>query len=522
LSSRALIDPASDRRGLLAALRSVRPQWAVLLTVALVAAFRLTGTVDSDVAWQLWVAHQLNHGAQLYRDIVEINPPLWFWFALPIDRAASLTGLRAEAVLVLVVAGLQLLSLAATARLLDLPRRRKAAILVYAALVLGALPWINVGQREQLVLIATLPYAALVAARRHGRPVPPRLALLVGIGAGLGFALKHYFLIVPLLLELWLAARQRRSWSALRPEIAGVALVGLLYAGAIGLWARDFLTLMLPMIRLAYGSTGAPAFAQLFQPALVVGLAIALLAAAHLRLPRESQRAFVEALLVAAAGFAIAYFIQRKGWTYHAIPMVGCAAIALAAVLAGSVSPRLLRIAGPVLLALPFLLTWQQARAPLLPGADLEAAIAGVPPGTSVGFLATEPAFAWSVTLQHDLVYPSRYIGFWMLRAVVANERRSAPDPALAAFGHQVVRDTVADFRCAPPRRIIVNRPTPSQAAAGEFDILDFFLRDREFAELMSHYRQLSRTSADTYRLVTPLAPPAPGSCRRRIGPAQG
>ena len=109
-----------------------------------------------------------------------------------------------------------------------------------------------------------------------------------------------------------------------------------------------------------------------------------------------------------------------------------------------------------------------------------------------------------------------------MLRAVVANERRASPDPALAAFGRQVVRDTVADFRCAPPRRIIVNRPTPAQAAAGEFDILAFFLRDREFAGLMSHYRQLSRTTADTYRLVTPLDPPAPGSCRRRVDPAQG
>ncbi len=43
------------------------------------------GTVDPDVAWQLWIAHQVNHGGRLYRDMVEVNPPLWFWMALPVD-----------------------------------------------------------------------------------------------------------------------------------------------------------------------------------------------------------------------------------------------------------------------------------------------------------------------------------------------------------------------------------------------------------------------------------------------------
>lgn len=518
MSSRALVSRPHRRLDLSSAWRRVRPEWAALATIAVIALCHLFGRVDTDVAWQLWVAHQLNAGARLYRDIIEINPPLWFWMALPIDRAASITGWRPESALVLAVAALQMLSLTATSRLLQIPRGRKALVLSYAALILGAFPWINVGQREQLVLIATLPYAALIAARRGGRKVPMALALLIGIGAGLGFALKHYFLVVPAMLELWLAVGRRLQWTALRPEIAAIAVVGLLYAGAILFWARDFLTVILPMIRLAYGSTGAPAFAQLFQPVLVVGIAISALAAAQFPALRGRQSKFEAALLVAAASFAISYFIQAKGWTYHAIPFVGCSAIALAAMLARFAEPsRTLRIAGPVLLALPFVLTWQQARNPL-PNNDLETAIAGVPPGTTVGFLATEPAFAWSVTLQHGFTYPSRYIGFWMLRAVVTNEHRPHPNPALATFGRRVVRETVADFRCAPPARIIINRPTPAVAATGDFDILAFFLRDPEFAALMSHYRERSRTTADTYELVSALPPAPAGSCRTGQG----
>ena len=90
------------------------------------------------------------------------------------------------------------LSLAATDRLLGhIPPLRRAMFLAYAALILAALPWMHVGQREQIVLIGTLPYAALAGARRVDRSVSPFLAIGIGIGSALGFALKQYFLIVP-------------------------------------------------------------------------------------------------------------------------------------------------------------------------------------------------------------------------------------------------------------------------------------------------------------------------------------
>src|SRR3546814_16942773 len=38
-----------------------------------------------DVVWQFWIAQKLFDGAVLYRDIWEINPPLWFWSAVPIQ-----------------------------------------------------------------------------------------------------------------------------------------------------------------------------------------------------------------------------------------------------------------------------------------------------------------------------------------------------------------------------------------------------------------------------------------------------
>src|SRR3954451_14137687 len=96
-----------------AVLLGSRPLVLALAVTGLLTALRLTGSVDSDVSWQLWIAGRIHAGAHLYRDIIEVTPPLWFWMALPIDRAAALLHLRDEVVMILAMGALTALSLAA-------------------------------------------------------------------------------------------------------------------------------------------------------------------------------------------------------------------------------------------------------------------------------------------------------------------------------------------------------------------------------------------------------------------------
>ena len=171
----------------------------------------------------------------------------------------------------------------------------------------------------------------------------------------------------------------------------------------------------------------------------------------------------------------------------------------------------MLRTFAPALLIVPLVLAAEEQRNQPLPNGDLLNAVSGAQRGETVAFLTTENAVPWSVTLQHGFRYPSRYMAFWMMRAVVWNEQRPKPDPRLAGLGRQIVSETVEDFECAPPERIVVDRPRPGEKA---FDILPYFLRDPEFSGLMSHYRVRSRTSFETYELATPL-PPSRSACRR-------
>src|SRR5215204_1405356 len=241
------------------AVMASRPLLVALVIVALISVARLGDSVDSDVAWQLWIAQQTRAGASLYRDIIEVNPPLWFWIALPIDRVAAALHLRPEPVLVAAVGAFAGLALAATDQLLrHVAPPRRTLLLGYAALCLLAMPWVHLGQREQLALIGTLPYAALIAARRDRRDVPPVLAFLIGAVAAVVFALKHYFLMVPLLLELWLLVELRRQWRWRRPETVAMISVGAAYAAAIAIWASDYLTRIVPLVRLSYGMLRPP------------------------------------------------------------------------------------------------------------------------------------------------------------------------------------------------------------------------------------------------------------------------
>ena len=468
--------------------------------------------LSSDVTGQLWIAHALRGGARLYVDIFELNPPLWFWMAMPVDWLAERLSLPAADVLIAAVGLAALASVAASARLLGhlLPARR-CALLVYAAAILLIMPARDTAQREFIALAAAIPYALLIAARREGRPVPRTLAALTGAGAALGFALKHYFLGVPILLELWLAASLSRNWRPLRAETLALAALGLAYAAAIVAVTPDYLSTIVPRIALAYGS--GTAGGAMVQPAQGIWLLTLLLVAPQVRrLPPPGA-----ALLLAAAGFAAAWFVQGKGWPYHAIPVTGCLALGFALLLAQAWERTggLVRRAAPAALLLPVALALVPTHAPVTAEVDIAPSLAGLRRGDPVALISTEGFTAWPAAVDRGLRWSSRYGQYWMLGAIDAR----GEDPRVAAFGREVVRRTAHDFACLPPLRMVFTRPGAADPQPGAArDPLRYFLRDPAFARVFAHYRPWRRHGMfDTYRLARPIPAPDPAACRRAV-----
>lgn len=441
-----------------------------------------TGPLVNDPAWQLWIGQQLNRGATLYGDILEVNPPLWFWVGAGIERIAGATPLSGLHWLAIGFVAYGCLSLGLIARVLDDRRERMAAAGALVLTLFATSPYAHL-QREQFLLMAVLPYAALLSRRVKGAAVPGGLAFAVGLVAAPGLALKHHFLLLPLFLEGWFWWRQRRF--GIRPEHVALVLAALAYAAAVILVTPDYLSVMLPLLRASYHGYNPPMFVLLLQPGLIVSLC--LLAAAWLGRARLSP--FGRAAAVGSAAFVLVFILQGKNFHYQIIPAVGLAvAVGLDLLLAGrggvrSGDGRLVAIAGIALLALM----------PLKAGGarfdqTFNAATAELHAGEGVSMVSASQALSWPAVYERGLGWPSRTMGLWMVLTPWQAEVKGASNPRMAALGTAVRRELAAEIACRRPRIVLVDTRYDEDAPGG--DQLRWFMAEPRFAAAMASYRE--------------------------------
>lgn len=460
------------------------PAWPLavaLLLVVLAGALLWNAELVNDVAWQTWVARQLAHGITLYTDIIEVNPPLWFWAAIPVVDLAQLLGVSSYHVLIPSVLALNVVALLLVRRLCrDL---QSGMLIVLGFPVITLLAFLDVfGQREHLTLIAIVPYLVLVARRAEGLAASRTIAIVCGILAAFGIALKPYFLLVPVVLEILPLVRTRRL--PFRTE--NIALGGALgaYALSVLLFARAYFTASLPMLMIYQGDRRPIAY-LLAQPVATMTCLLLLSLALYGR-PRSS---IAQAALIAGLAFLAAYFLQGKGWRYHGVPAMGCFALAIAAeaerfrrgnlslAARAGIALAMLTI---VCLAVPLvqgMRTKDDANA-LLATSDLHA-------GDVVAALTGN--VYWPVPEERHFVWPSRSVTYSPLFYAVQASRAKQPNPAMATLIGDIRRSIVHDLACNPPRRILGDRYDNRYLKTG---LVEYLSTDPDFARLMRAYRR--------------------------------
>ena len=517
---------ATDANGASTLLRTVQPRrsrWPegiAGIAMLMFGVSMLGAPLTHDVVWQLWIGRQLIGGTSLYSGIMELNPPLWFWMGMVVDRLSAWAHVAPGAMLVTVVTGAAAVAVITSGRLLpSMSDRRRAVFLVYAAALIMIMPRYDFGQREQLALIGALPWCLLAARRAEGLPTPPIAAICIGLTAAFGFALKHYFLVVPGSLELWLMLRLRRSYRPWRPEALALVAVGVAYAAAVLAITPQYLTTMIPRVRTSYagydGSLG-----QMIQnwPQAVWALAgIVLIATGWMRGANRSTT--VASLLIAAAGFGFGYVAQHKGWPYQSIAVTGCLCLGVMAELLerGYALTPLSRFGVQLFLSLPLLLglfggTYYNWFEP-----STRIALDGVARGETVMVMTADPMQTWPTIETLGLRWPSRYYSYWMMPAIAAAEHAGAVSAALASLDRTVVRETAVDLLCHPPARILIERrPYNYGMALTGFDYRKHFDRDPLFARLMKGYRAMpgNQLFERFDRVASAPLPPYGAGCR--------
>jgi hypothetical protein len=524
--------PGARIRGLISTLAGARRRLPAVLPPLLFLPLVLAPPLNHDVAAVLQFSQRWLAGERLGVDLIDVNPPLIFVLNLAPAALAAATGIGAVAALQLCVLLLGACCWWLSARVRD----RNAEPAVTRA-VLDMLPLLfclgagyDFAQREHLMTITAVPY--LLSAARRARGEAPRHRVLTGVVAGIGFAIKPYFLGVPLLVELAvLAARARRA--ALRDCVPwSMAAVWLGYAACLPLLFPEYLRLVLPMIRADYLDLGGlTPWQMLLLPRMATALILlvpllwsAARAAADeavlARRPRY-RPTLARLLALAAVAAVISAEVQHKGWSYHILP-IELFAGALGAVLAADWLDRLrpawppgvpARIAG-VLAALILLYSVSNGEAPwkqleYLTGdsdvAGLVALLRRAAPDQRVlvlspGVWPIYPALNYAGDTQ-----TLRTMDIWLLEGAYADclpgGRRYRDPGEMDAVERFAFRTTAEDFARAPPAAVVVDTETGIPWCGRDFDFIDYFSRDPLFARTWQRYRLFE--SWQRYRVYT-------------------
>ncbi|ASY70380.1 helix-turn-helix transcriptional regulator [Sinorhizobium fredii] len=450
-----------------------------------------------------------------YRSInsAQLNPPFWFWIALPVEWVAVKLGISGKTAIVAIVFSYLALAIGLLASLLtDFSPARRAILLVAALLAVTLIGVSDFAQREHLALIAAVPYTALISRRADGRRPDWALAFLIGCFAAIGLALKHYFALVPILLELWLLAKNRRKWQPLRPEVVAMGAVAVLYGIALVTLAPDYLSTIVPMLTTAYFGYESSWSTVLFMPPVFWwALALALVLA-----PWRQMHSYHVAAALSAIGFALSYFAQQKGWRYHAIPATGMLFIALAALLELHLSRvNILRnVVLVVAMSVPLVIFALIGPYKNASKGEVSQLLQDVPRGSVVMMVTANPSRIWPMVDDGGYIWPSRHFALWMLTAFSQDLQMTGElSPELTQMANLVRRQTVVDLSCSPPDVIIVDNLERSKASG--LDPISFLSEDPAFGAFFANYTKVRSIERFTsYFKAAGWQPSRPKDCR--------
>ena len=420
--------------------------------------------LNTDVSWLLVVCERMLDGQHLYRDIIEINPPMAAFAYLPGVALARVLGVDPRHVIDAQLLLLAAASLFAVSRILSLSpslsQLNRGPLVIWAAAVVTVLPMHVFAQREHIAMLTFLPALAVYAMRSNREPLPVWAILIAGVGAGITLAFKPFF-TVPAALCILFAAIRARSWLTLfAPENIIAAVLVITVSTSTYIFYPEYFTVTYPLVRDTYLSWSMPASVIFLNDAtLVFAIAMVSVLLARQKHPYDSL------LLVAAlasVGFAVSFFLQRRGWAYHSYPMVAVALLAMGYALTGAAGSRSRRgeAVSALVLAVTFVVGMQWFYAGVYVG-PVRQAVEGLMPHPRILVLSGEASIGHPLVRDINGVWVSRQENLWIREFVRLTRERTVVDAATDAKLNDYLalerKWLIEDFKKLPPDLVLVD-----------------------------------------------------------------
>ncbi len=291
--------------------------------------------LKGDVSWQMHLARLVLSGGNYVKDFFEINPPLSIYLYMPavfLQQKFSISGILALRIYIFIFATLSLILCHSLFKKISPSKDKNIRLLFIVTLffVYLILPFEEFGQRECLLLYLTMPYFLLISIRLKPMKINLLPAVNIGILAGLGFAIKPFFIFAFCLVEIYFLSKQitlrKRLISWIRPETVCIFLIFIFYLIFIYFFHPNYIKVVVPLAaNFYYQSFSLPLTYVFFNP-LVIYISLTPVFYFFLSANELYKQLFI-VLLMALAGFLAAYLVQQLPWYYHVLPAFSIAVI---------------------------------------------------------------------------------------------------------------------------------------------------------------------------------------------------
>lgn len=464
-----------------------------------------------DISQLIHVANQMMSGGSYVKDFFTPNPPIILHLYIVPVFFSKLLGLNATIAFRIYIFILSTISLFICYLVLNQIISKKDSFLLDAlvlslAVTFLIVPLYQFGQRDCLLYIFSAPYLFLVALRLQGKEINAYYAFFIGLLAGLGFAIKPCFLIIPLLIELYYIYFTKRWFAWLRSETIAIFLVLATYAVIMFLFYKEYVFDLVPyLIKNYYNSVGFPWSEMILNdPVLFCLIPVAFY---FIHYKDNHYKILSTVLLISLFGFLMSYFIQRTLFSYHIMPAFSTGIIMLVLLFGLYVAkyPHIFTLfLGMIFFSMPVFFEYSSFKFCLEYKKNVinkfVAFMHSQPPSQSIYFFSTHLSSQFPAVDYTDAKPVERFDCLWMVPSLI-NMAQIKGDIALRRYikfnNDKIffVNMIAQDFQLHKPNLVFVEIHDSYSNSHGEpiyLDYINYFSENRNFKNEWKSYQYLT------------------------------